>query len=110
MLGLVGLLAGEGYLFGIFNVDLFEDVLHLGTGLALLYAGFGSSGEPFTRTAVLVLSLAYLLYALVGLIYSPLLGFLPDALTLVDNLFHLALGIAGVAIVELSRRTGSVKT
>ena len=109
LLGLVGLLVGEGYLFGVFNVDLFEDVLHLLTGAGFLYAGFGGRDAAFSRTAVGILSLSYLLYAVVGLLYSPLLGFLPDALTLVDNLFHLFIGAVGLAIVEFSRRSRTSK-
>ena len=104
LLGLVGLLVGEGYLFGVFNVDLFEDVLHLLTGTVFLYAGFGGRDSSFVNKTVGILSISYLLYALVGLLYSPLLGFLPDALTLVDNLFHLSIGAAGLVLVEFSRR------
>lgn len=110
LLGLVGLLVGEGYLFGVFNVDLFEDVLHLLTGAMFLYAGFGGRDSSFVNTMVGILSLGYLLYALVGLLYSPLLGFLPDALTLVDNLFHLSIGVAGLVLVEFFKRGRTSKS
>ena len=103
LLGLVGLLAGGGYLFGIFNIDLFEDILHLVTGAVLLYAGFMRDAR-FARDVVGVLSLTYLLYGVVGLIYPRIFGVLPDALTPLDNLFHLAVGVAGVVVIELSRR------
>lgn len=103
LIGVVGLLAGEGYLFGVLNIDLFEDLFHLTTGTLLLYAGFGG-GARLARDMVGILSLTYLLYGAVGFVYSPLLGLLPDPLTLLDNVFHLAVGAVGVASVALSRR------
>lgn len=109
LFGLVGLVVGESYLFGILNVDLFEDLLHLFTGALLLYGGFGGRGAAFARDVVGVLSLTYLLYGSVGLVYSPLVGFLPNPLTLADNLFHLFLGAAGVGSVALSWGRGPQK-
>ena len=39
LLGLVGLLLGDELLLGVVNIDVLEDLVHVASGVLLLYAG-----------------------------------------------------------------------
>lgn len=40
LIGVAGPFLGDRSLAGVLNIDLAEDVIHLGSGFVLLYAGF----------------------------------------------------------------------
>jgi hypothetical protein len=97
LLGLIGLIVGEGQWLGLLNVDLTEDIIHLITGGLLIYAGFQPNAS-LARTIVGVLGVVYLLVGILGFVSPTLFGLIPGGYTILDNLVHLILGILGIAI------------
>ena len=59
--GLLGLVLGDRSLFGLLNIDLTEDIIHLITGGLLAYVGFGQRDSSLVRTAVGGLGVVYVL-------------------------------------------------
>ena len=104
LLGVLGLLLGDGLLLGLVNIDIVEDLIHLITGGLFAYVGFGQRDEGVARTVVLVVSAIYLLVGLLGFVVPDMLGLLQHGYTVGDNLIHLALGILGLAVVFASGR------
>lgn len=98
VLGLGGLLLGDRQLAGALNIDLVEDIVHIVTGGLLAYAGFGRVGAGQARSVVIGVGALYLLLGLLGFVDPTLFGLLPSGYTVIDNFFHLLLGIAGLAI------------
>ncbi len=108
LLGLGGVLLGDGLLGGLLNIDFVEDMIHLITGGILAYVGFGRD-EPNIRNVVVgVVGAVYLLVGLLGFIFPPPYGSaLISGYTVADNLVHLALGALALAAVFLSREAGA---
>lgn len=96
LVGVIGLIIGdpEGGLLG-FNVDITEDIIHLGSGGLLTYLGFKGGAEQ-TRSVVMVLGVVYLLVGILGFVLPELFGLLPTDLDLQDNILHLVLGGLGI--------------
>ena len=107
LLGVLGLLLGDGLLLGLVNIDIVEDIIHLITGGLLAYVGFGQRDEGVARSVVSVLSVIYLLVGLLGFVVPDMLGLLQHGYTVGDNLVHLALGILGLVAVFASGRSGA---
>jgi len=68
LLGVLGLLLGDGLLLGLVNIDIVEDIIHLITGGLFAYVGFGQRDEGVARTVVLVVSVIYALVGLLGFV------------------------------------------
>jgi len=100
LVGLVGLLLGERLWLGVLNVDLFEDIVHLVTGGLLAFVGFSERGGEYARSVVGGLGVIYLLVGLLGFVVPTLFGLLPHGYSVFDNLLHLALGLASIAVVN----------
>ncbi len=83
-------------MFGLLNIDLAEDIVHLATGALLAYAGFAAS-EGTARSIVGGLGVIYLLVGVLGFITPTLFGLMPHGYTIADNLLHLVLGGLGIA-------------
>ncbi len=98
LIGVVGLLLGEQSLLGLVNIDIVEDIVHLVTGGLLAYVGFGQRDEGLARSVVGGLGVVYLLVGVLGFIIPFLFGLLPHGYSIVDNIIHLALGVAGIAV------------
>lgn len=98
LIGVVGLLVGDGLLFGILNIDVVEDIVHILTGGILAYVGFGRPDAGAARSVVGVLGVVYLLVGILGFIMPTLLGLVPSSYTIFDNLLHLALGVLSLAV------------
>ncbi len=99
LLGIVGLFAG-GRLFGILNIELAEDIIHLLAAAVALYAGFGErvSIGP-ARAYARIFGAIYLLLGILGFIVPNLFGLLGDrGYTIYDNIVHLALGAIGLFV------------
>jgi len=109
LVGVVGLVLGERLFFGILNVDIVEDIVHLITGGLLAYVGFGRVDLALARNVVLALGVIYLVVGILGFIVPMLFGLIPHGYTLFDNLLHLALGILGIALA-LYARGGALAT
>lgn len=97
LVGVVGLLAGDGLLFGILNIDVAEDIVHLITGGLLVYAGFGR--PDIARGVVGALGVVYVLVGILGFVIPSMLGLIPSGYTVFDNLLHLVIGIVSLAII-----------
>lgn len=52
LIGVVGLLLGDGLLLGILNIDVIEDIVHILTGGILAYVGFGRLDAGAARSVV----------------------------------------------------------
>jgi hypothetical protein len=100
--GVVGLALGDRLLFGLLNIDLVEDIIHVGTGALLTYAGFRSA-ENQLRTIVGVLGVLSLLAGILGFVNPTLFGLIPHTYTYADNLLHLTLGILGIGFAWVVR-------
>ena len=98
LIGVVGLILGEKSLGGLLNIDILEDIIHLVTGGLLAYVGFGQRDEGLARNVVGGLGVVYLLVGVLGFVIPMLFGLLPNGYSIVDNLIHLALGIAGIVV------------
>ena len=103
LIGVVGLLAGEQPLLGLVNIDIVEDIIHLLTGGLLAYVGFGQRDEGLARNVVGGLGVVYLLVGVFGFVIPMLFGLLPHGYSIVDNIIHLALGVAGIAVAFSSQ-------
>ena len=103
LVGLIGLLLGERSWFGVLNVDVLEDIVHLLTGGLLAFVGFSERGGEYARGVVGGLGVVYLLVGVLGFFVPTLFGLLPHGYSVLDNLLHLALGIASLAVVYYSQ-------
>ena len=98
VIGVVGLVLGDQLLLGLLNIDIVEDIVHLVTGGLMAYVGFARADPGLLRNVVGGLGVVYLLVALLGFVVPNLFGLLPHGYTIADNLLHLALGAAGIAV------------
>ncbi len=110
LIGVVGLIAGEEPLLGLVNIDILEDIIHLATGGLLAYIGFGQQDEGLARSVVGGLGAVYLLVGVLGFIIPMLLGLLPNGYSIVDNIIHLVLGVAGIAVAFSSQGGATART
>ncbi len=106
LVGVLGLILGN-MLFGLFNSDLLEDIIHLGSGGLMAYVGFALRDNNLARTLVGGLGVVYLLVGLLGFVDPNLFGLIPTGYTLADNLLHLALGILGIVVGFLLPRNAA---
>ena len=98
LIGIVGLLLGDQSLFGVLNIDLAEDAIHLVSGGALLVAGLLAQ-ERVVRLVVGVIGVAYLAVGLLAFAAPRMFGLIPHGYeTVLDNLIHLTLGVLGIVI------------
>jgi hypothetical protein len=98
IIGIVGLLLGDKSLFGVLNIDLAEDAIHLLSGGALLAAGLLAQ-ERVVRLVVGVVGVAYLAVGLLAFAAPRMFGLIPHGYeTVLDNLIHLTLGVLGILI------------
>ena len=98
LVGVIGLILGEGLFLRILNIDILEDIVHLITGGILAYVGFGQADERIARNVVGTLGVIYLLVGILGFIVPMLFGLIPDGYTVFDDLLHLALGVLSLVI------------
>ena len=103
VVGVLGLVLGDGLLVGILNIDVIEDIVHILTGGILAYVGFGRVDAGAARSVVLALGVVYLLVGILGFVVPTLFGLIPTGYTTFDNLLHLALGVLSL-LVALSGR------
>jgi hypothetical protein len=98
LLGVLGLIYGEGLLLGLVNIDVVEDIVHLLTGGLMAYAGFANRDLASVKAIVGGVGVAYLSVGVLGFITPTLFGLLPHGYSIVDNILHLALGAIGIAM------------
>lgn len=106
LVGILGLVLGDKLLFGILNIDLVEDLIHVASGLLLLYVGFAANA-PVAKALVVGLGVVYLIVTLLGF-FAP--GFIeklnPSGYTVVDNLIHLLVGTLAIVAALLVKPSG----
>lgn len=109
LVGIVGLIIGnpEDGLLGIFNVDLVEDIIHLGTGGLLAYVGFAGT-NALVKQVVTLLGIVYVLVGILGFIVPELFGLIPNEYNIGDNILHLVLG--GLALAAVSGNAAKERT
>ena len=97
---LVGLLgfAMSSPLLGLFSVNPLHNVVHVVSGIVLLWAGFAMGGEH-AKTANMVFGAVYLLVAILGFlgVLDGILG--PAGMSmLADNVLHLLIGVVTLGV------------
>jgi len=98
LIGVGGVLLGEKSLFGVLNIDIAEDVVHLVTGGLMAGVGFRGS-DSAVRSVVGGLGVVYLLVGVLGIFVPDMFGLLPhEYTTVLDNLIHLSLGVLGITV------------
>ncbi len=98
LIGIGGVLLGEKSLFGVLNIDIAEDIIHLVTGGLMAAVGFRGSDRA-VRSVVGGLGVVYLLVGVLGLVVPDVFGLLPhEYKTVLDNLIHLSLGVLGITV------------
>ncbi len=98
LIGVGGVLLGEKSLFGVLNIDIAEDAIHLVTGGLMAAVGFRGS-DSAVRSVVGGLGVVYLLVGVLGIFVPDLFGLLPhEYKTVLDNLIHLSLGVLGITV------------
>jgi hypothetical protein len=109
LVGIVGLLVGEGLLLGILNTDVVEDIVHILTGGLLAYVGFGRLDLGAARSVVAAFGVVYLLVGILGFILPNLFGLIPSGYTVFDDLLHLVLGVLSLVIVFTQPDTAAAR-
>ncbi len=98
LIGVGGVLLGEKSLFGVLNIDIAEDAIHLVTGGVMAAVGFRGS-DSAVRSVVGGLGVVYLFVGVLGFFVPDLFGLLPhEYKTVLDNLIHLSLGVLGITV------------
>jgi len=98
LIGIGGVLLGEKSLFGVLNIDIAEDAIHLVTGGLMAAVGFRGS-DSAVRSVVGGLGVVYLLVGVLGFVVPDVFGLLPhEYKTVLDNLIHLSLGALGITV------------
>jgi len=108
LIGVGGLALGEQSLFGVLNIDIAEDIVHLVTGGLMAAVGFRGS-DSAVRSVVGGLGIVYLIVGVLGIFVPDMFGLLPSEYeTVLDNLIHLTLGVLGIVVgFFLGRRSDS---
>lgn len=107
LVGILGLVLGDKLLFGILNIDLVEDIIHVASGSLLLYVGFAASA-PIAKALVVGLGVVYLIVTLLGFFAPDFIEKLnPSGYTILDNLIHLAVGTLAIVTALLVKPTGT---
>jgi hypothetical protein len=89
--GVLGLVLGEQSLGGLVNIDIFEDIAHLITGILLWYA-VARRGTRGAKNMLWILGIVYALLGIIAFVTPTVYGLTPDGLSWGDNLIHLVVG------------------
>ena len=104
--GLVGSVLGDRLLLaGVLNVFYVPNgIAHLLAGGLLAYLGFGQTDEGLARAAVVALGVVYLLVGVLGFVLPTLLGLPSRGYGVVDDAFHLLVGVLSLSVGFISGR------
>lgn len=108
LLGVAGLLLGDGILASALNIDLTEDLVHLVIGALFVYLGFAKVDNATVKTVVGAVGAVLILVGIIGFIDPKGFGLIPSGWTVIDNIIHLLLGLLGVAVGFLLDRDTTV--
>jgi hypothetical protein len=110
LLGVLGLILGEGHLGGFLNIDIAEDIIHIATGALMAYVGFAQRDNALAKMVVGVLGAIYLLVGILGFFSATLFGIVPNGYTTADNIVHLLLGVLGLIVAYALPTTDTTVT
>jgi hypothetical protein len=96
VLGLLGLLMGEGKLANIMNIDLGLDLVRIVLGVILLGTGFMS--KQIAQAGLALFGLAYLGAFIMGMLSPTLFGIVPNGVGPADQMLHLLGGILALLL------------
>lgn len=103
LVGIVGLLLGDKLLLDVLNIDVVEDLIHVVSGILLIFLGF-KAGDGMAKTGVMVLGVVYLIVTVLGFVAPDFIEAInPHGYTIVDNLIHLSTGVLAVAAAMMSK-------
>jgi len=97
LLGILGLFTSPDLL--TLNSELIEDLIHLVSGAAALYVGFGARDDGPAIMYARIFGAVYLLVGILGFVDDRMFGLFPrdNPLEVQDHIVHLGLGIIGLA-------------
>ena len=106
LIGIAGLVLDERSPLGVLNIVYIPkvDVAHVLTGGLLAYIGFGQTDEGLARAAVVALGVVYLLVGVLGFVLPTLLGLPSRGYGVVDDAFHLLVGVLSLSVGFISGR------
>lgn len=99
LVGLIGFVNDP--VFGLFEVDVLHNIIHLLSGAALLVAGFVNNGI-YARAANLTLGIVYALVTLLGFVAPAVLGAIFET-NMADNWLHLLLAVVLIGVAFVNR-------
>lgn len=106
LLGILGFVPGittNGYLFGIFHVNLVHNLIHLATGVIALFVAMKS--ESASRSYFQVFGIIYGIVAILGLFYRDRYIFGVVANNIPDVVLHFAITAVALYLGFARRRT-----
>lgn len=94
VLGFIPDAAPQGYLLGLFHINLPHNLIHILTGAISLYCGL--SGGKASRIFFQVFGIVYGIVAILGFFYEsrPILGFIAN--NMADNILHVVIALAAL--------------
>ena len=104
LIGVSGLLLGNRQLFGVLNIDLAEDILHILLGGVLAWVGFGQRDSSLARAVVTAGGAGLVVLGVLGFFRSDLFGLLPSHYSNLDNVTHIILGALSIAAARVLGR------
>lgn len=96
LLGLFGLLMGEGQFLNVMNIDMMLDLTRITLGAILIGSAF--IDERAARTAFGIFGVVYLGAFLASLFSPTLFGALPGGHSIADAVIHLGGGVVGLGL------------
>lgn len=106
LLGVIGLVAGNGHLLGLLNIDTAIDVGRIGLAALLLYAVYGARSSGLIRTSLFIFAVVYLAIGLLGLVNREMFGLMPSGVSTFDIIFNLAGGAVAFVVALGPNRRG----
>jgi hypothetical protein len=92
----------EGYLMiGLFNVDLFNDVVYTVCAVALLLVGATDAPVRAIQAVLLLVGLVFVLLGVGGMMDEHLGGLLPSGTTVLDHLLLVGTGAGALLLAVL---------
>ncbi len=102
ILGIAGLIMGEGQIAGMINKDMMLDLARILLGGILIGSTF-LKDEKYIRWSLILFGVVYLMNFGAALVSSDMFGLLPSGLAMGDNLLHLLGGIVALGLAFMPK-------
>ena len=86
----------------LFVTDTIHNIIHLASGLFLLYVAYGVRGAA-RGTLLIAFGVVYALVLVVTLLDQDAFGLLPNGVNAADHVLHLVLAVASIAVGWMAR-------